>query len=256
MGNVNIRWGSSIGEALSSSAGSTLLAGFGGAVVGGVVSYLLARQSSRETLRRDQDARLDLEHAAALRAMVTAMNLANRVYTLNGVLSEATGKAGADGPWTTLKPVPKQRHAAPRFEATDFVPFIKSGAADLVHRCSLLADRVDSLESSFEAYSTTRLEVEEMAAKSTTFDAAGMGNTVFSGEEAAIVRFKGRNMNLIIAEMADFAARDQADAIKIVDDMNAAFQRYFGKRSGFRLEAAVGGDTSGRDAEPAGNAEE
>lgn len=74
---------------LSTSDISVLLSAILGALIAGVVSWLLARQTSNETLRRDAALRTDALGASALRLMIKASLILSDAQSLDRILREA-----------------------------------------------------------------------------------------------------------------------------------------------------------------------
>jgi hypothetical protein len=72
-----------------------------GAILGGAIatinSFLVARRTSRETLRRDEKARFETRKAAALRAMVKLLIIVNGIETLHRSLE------GLASQWVPLR---------------------------------------------------------------------------------------------------------------------------------------------------------
>lgn len=232
---VTKRWGTDIGELMSSSNFATWMAGLGGAAVGGLISYFIARQTAKESEARDEKVRRLTERAQALNCMVTTMQLANRLYTMRGLLKGAVATPEGIDPWQQLQANTGHRNTAPSYDPTDFVPFINAKLADAVHRALLLAERVSSLEAAHSHYNEKRTELELFLLPFSQLDGAAMQAAV--PQEFQVEAFYRTNtLNTLIRSMADFVERDYNDAKTLLTDMNKAFQQYFGAEANFKFE--------------------
>jgi hypothetical protein len=240
---IGMRWNSELANAVTNPVTATWLAALSGAALGGLISYALARQSSRETLRRDADARTAEEHVSSLRAMVTAMQISNRLFTMNLDLESAAKAPGPTGPWASLKPNAGPGSKPPEFQPVDFVPFINNKKSDIVHRGLLLQERLNALEAGFDAYREMRQDFENFAAPFTKIDSSGAMATFFPPAEAAAAQIKISVMNGLVEQMVSYSREYLADAKSLCDDMSASHLAYFGGRTNFRL-------AYGKDGEP------
>ncbi|WP_144223458.1 hypothetical protein [Mesorhizobium amorphae] len=232
---VTKRWGADIGELMSSSNFATWMAGLGGAVIGGLISYLIARQTANESVAREDKMRRLTERTQALHCMVITMQLANRLYTMRGLLKEAVAAPEGIDPWQQLQANTGHLNTAPAYNPTDFVPFINAKLADAVHRALLLAERVSSLEAAHSHYSDKRTELEVFLLPFSKLDGGSMQAAV--PQEFQVEAFYRTNtLNTLIRSMADFVERDYNDAKALLTEMNNAFQDYFGAEANFKLE--------------------
>jgi hypothetical protein len=225
-------------EIVTSPNFATLLAGLGGAALGGLISFATSRQTARETARRDEETRLSTEKAQALSGLVNTMQLANRLFTLNNQLVKATQPPEGLQPWQMLQASAGQGNRAPDYIADDFIPFINAGHADFVHRALLLADRVDSLEDAYQTYNTQRLQHEQFMLPFSQFIEGAMVTAVPPDRRTEFA-YRTNMLNKLIVEMADYCARDLADARTLITDMNKAFLEYFKEQANFRLDFEV-----------------
>ena len=236
---LSSRWGNDMSEIVASANFATLLAGLGGASLGGLISFATSRQTSRETAKRDEETRLSAEKAQALSGLVKTMQLANRLFTLNNKLVEATQSSEGLQPWQMLQASVGQSNSAPDYTADDFIPFINAKHADFVHRALLLADRVDSLEDAYQTYSSHRLQHEQFMLPFSQFVEGAMVTAV-PPESQTEFTYRANMLNKLIVEMADYCARDLADAKSLITEMNKAFLSYFKERANFRLDLEDG----------------
>ena len=231
---ASVRWGDDLGAALSSPNFATLLAGLGGATIGSIISYLTARQSSKLTLDRDARARFAEERSQALSVMVTTMQLANRLHTLNLKLKDAV--KGEDGDaWQKLQAAPDESIVPLTFDPKDLVPFVDQKSGELIHRLFLLADRTRSIESSFNVYGRLRLEFEDYILPFSKHLPGDALLTSFPDDQLTVARYRINQLNGLIDQMRDYCARDLDDAKSIIDELNAAYRDRFGETGAFQL---------------------
>ncbi|MDI6025609.1 hypothetical protein QBK99_05250 [Corticibacterium sp. UT-5YL-CI-8] len=228
------RWGTDIAELFSSPNFATLLAGVLGAVIGGLISYFIANQTASATEQREKTAALIAERASAFSCMVTTMQLANGLFTLNGYLQEAATPPEGNQPWQMLQATAGTTAQAAAFKPSDFSPFINAGRADIVHRALLLAERYHSLEAGLRSYSERRIELEEFLLPLSTFSEGAMTSAI---PEALLstASYRMTGLNQLITSMAGYCSRDLHDAKEILQAMNDAFTSYFGEHANFRL---------------------
>lgn len=228
------RWGSDIGGLISSPNFATLLAGLGGASLGAVISFVIARQGSKLTLERDTQARVAEERSRALAVLLVTMQLSNRLYTLSlklkGAVSDNQGEA-----WQKLQGAPDETIRPLNYDAKDLAPFIHAERGALIHRVFLLADRTRSLESSWNVYGRLRLKFEEFMLPFSRH-VQGALVTNIPREHETHARYQMDQLNSLVDQMREYCERDLVDAKEIVEKLNAAFKERFGEEGAFQLK--------------------
>ncbi|WMT90135.1 hypothetical protein [Pelagibacterium sp. H642] len=235
---IQSRWTYGVLSQLDASSTATLVAGLGGAAVGGLVSLGLTLISNYVTLRRDREARIENEQALALELISTQLQLSGRCYTIFKAVDSAI-RAAPDNPWTALRPTPRGSSPSLRFRSDSFIPFINAGAAELMNDCLLYADRVDALEAMFNSYSDQRLEMQSMAEANTVIGEDVQGETVFEGAAARVAEFRSKLMNDLIKQMHEVGAAWTEEGAKIAEKVNRVQRQYFGARSRIDMKVAV-----------------
>ncbi|KRB26318.1 hypothetical protein [Mesorhizobium sp. Root172] len=231
------RWGADIGTVITSANFVALLSGLGGAVVGGLISYFIAKQSSRETAARENETMLANEQTQALSCMVTTMQISNRFFTLNKGLKVAATPCVGSQPWQLLQASTGSGSPPLRYTPKEFTPFIKAKSAPVVHRALLLAERLDALEAGFAEYSKRRIELEQFLLPMSSFSSGAMSSAIPPHLHTP-AKYRMETLNRLILQMAEFCERDLADSQALIEELNSAFTAYFGHRANFRLEAA------------------
>jgi hypothetical protein len=84
-------------SSFSSSDVATLVAAFFGAGVGGGISWLMARNTSRETLERDENARKQEKRASGLNLLIKHSMLVTEMYAMKNGIETSLAKAQAAG---------------------------------------------------------------------------------------------------------------------------------------------------------------
>ncbi len=235
------RWGADIEAFAASPSGSTLLAGFGGVLVAGVISYVIAERGSQITLRRDEEARLNVEQAGASRAIITAQRLTNLAYNLQLIVDEARSRVAPNTPaselWSVITPTVMPENAAPQFVSEDFVPFIKAKAADVINDCIRLSDEVETLRACLARYNSLRGSWDAFAAEFSTpvQNPDGSFETTFQSEYASRAAMQAHILGDLVANFADRPARVVAQGKAVATKLSKVSKEYFGNRPGLTI---------------------
>jgi hypothetical protein len=225
----------------ATSDGSTLLSGFGGALIGGAVSLVLARQASRETLSRDAATRRAEEQASALTVLLTAAEMLTYATTFLRHFKPALDAPPSEKMWSRVLPmaVPARSHSG--FAEHDLVPLVRAKAAPLVTRCYQLETDVSALEESFAQYRELRTVWDEAAAAHTKIGQYGQSTTEFPpGEQSRIADFRSFMMESLVRQTVLATPRTVVDAFNLCNDLNDAFRRYLGADLGFKVDIEAG----------------
>lgn len=216
---------------------ATLAAGFGGAVLGGGISWLLARQTGKETRKRDEEARNEHAKASLLQTILKVMQVSNGIYTIHRNIEESVENAPDQGReaaalWTLVQPV-AGRTETPKFDSSDFVPFAVSGRSDLINRIIVASNRYDAIESGFREYNERRLSFQDLAAPYTTLDPSGQHVTVFPEEVATQARMRAYELEQLITQIRDFVNRDLDEIKSVCSDIDKFAKDYLKGKGGF-----------------------
>ncbi|TPM34457.1 hypothetical protein [Mesorhizobium sp. B2-3-5] len=149
---------------------ATLLAGFGGAVLGSVISafvaFLLAKQTSRETLERDEHARVAEQQSYALRLMVKSSLILSDVVALKKLIDESLSNANDRG----LTGLPLWKRVLPivgsyqlyDVDAAELSPLIAAKDSDLMQTAVTLFMQHRNLVEVVRLYSEKRDGVKDI----------------------------------------------------------------------------------------------
>jgi hypothetical protein len=213
--------------ALSPTDASTLIAGFGGAVLGGFISWLLARQSSREAAKKDAEARVSAEKATVLRTLLKMIQISNYLYTLNIFFDKSINRSGAIKLWMRVIPQSQNEDTLPKFEASDFVPFVEMEESEIVNRCMLLSERANSLSAGFKQYVELRLAWQEWSARYTERQPDGSMVSKFVGRQTNVAQAKAIVMESLVQDIWKHLQVDVKDANALCKDISDIAVRRF-----------------------------
>ncbi|MER9840128.1 hypothetical protein NKJ59_02560 [Mesorhizobium australicum] len=191
-----------------------LISGFGGAllgaIIGGAISWLLARQAANESRRRDLDQRLAAEKAAAVRTTLKVQQITNGTFTIAQALRAAVTEAQAKGfeLWQAMKPH-VGRTADVQIYAEDLAPFLEARGNAFVDAITLSALRYGVLETTLTGYSARRARLGELMAPFTVIDMeTGAGITAVPDDQIAVFHTRVFELKDILQQLQDFAEHD------------------------------------------------
>lgn len=227
----------------------SLASGFGGAligaIVGGAISLLLARQASAETLRRDEAERIAVEKLAAFRTMLKVQQISNGIHTTVNFIRDSIGKAHELGlsnkqMWEMVTPVVGLSNPSPTFEASDFTPFVSAGRADIIDRVNMLSARFDSMESSFRRYSERHLELQDFLSPFTTTVAeTGISEAVIPPTHKGSTQVRAKQLNDLIRQVYQYGEADLKEAGLLCDELGKIARSHFKDPNFFALRTAA-----------------
>lgn len=149
---------------------ATLLSGFGGAVLGSAMSafvaLVLARQTSKETLQRDTNARVAQEHSLALRLMVKSSLILSDAIAIKKAIDESLSAANdarlTSRPlWVRVLPIVGS-YQIYDVEAEELAPLIAAKNSDLMHVAVTLFMQHRNLVEIVKVYSDKRDRVKDI----------------------------------------------------------------------------------------------
>lgn len=143
---------------------TTLIAGFGGTLLGSIISYVIARQSSFEIAEKDRVARIEKDRAHAIRAALNVMQITNGIFNIVGHIEAGIEKAEAHGlaekPLHTKVQSTAGSTVSPIiFDVSDLMPFMQKDDKAIANRCLMLQVEFGVLERSNLTYNRLREEL-------------------------------------------------------------------------------------------------
>ncbi len=157
-------------EQLLSPEYINLISGFGGAVFGacvaGAISWLIAKQTATQTLRRDEEARAREQKSHALSLMVKAsLVLADVVATsklIDQSLSNANEKGLTSQPlWQRIVPTVSHKQIY-EIDAAELAPLIEAKAYEIVYAATEMFMQHATLVTALEKYAALRGEMKNI----------------------------------------------------------------------------------------------
>jgi hypothetical protein len=154
-----------VSEGIKVSDISTLVAGVVGAVIGGAISWVQSRQTSKQTLQRDDQSRRAIIENNALSTLLKVQRIANSYHTHKMYFWSQLRAANASVTivpelWQILKSQVAGSEAGISFSAEELVPLQLAGHTDLINECALLAERLQVVERGMIEYTRLRREIE------------------------------------------------------------------------------------------------
>jgi hypothetical protein len=147
-----------------SDATATIVSTVMGALIASIVSLVLARRTSRETLERDRLQRLDQSKSIAFRAMVNLKSIVDNLGTLRGMLQSALNRRPTDDTplWTVVEPiVGHEDDYSVRFSSEEIALFIEAGRSDIAANLQLLAKKNATLGAAIETMNHRRQSLRD-----------------------------------------------------------------------------------------------
>lgn len=216
---------------------ATLVSGFGGAILGSIISWFIAKQSANENRRRDIETRNLQEKTILLQVIIKLMQIMSALYTIHKNIEDAIKKAEKDkfaAPelWMIVQPVAGKPKSI-RFDAVEFVPFAMSNGAEFVNRILLLSARNEAIEEAFMEYSMLHRKFQEFAAPYTHIPpGGGPHSTLFPPEVAPVAKLKAFELNQLINQIREFVEielKEAKDLCEGVDKFAKEFLKDKGK---------------------------
>ncbi|WP_223475882.1 hypothetical protein [Oricola indica] len=232
-----------------------LTSGFGGALlgalVGGFISWLLAKQSSAETLKRDREARDEEQKSYALRLMVKASLVLSDVVAIKNAINQSLSDANERG----LSHLPFWRRVIPivpssksyEVDASELVPLIAAKEADLVTAATEVFMQHATLIAAIDTYFEKRGEIKKLIKRHSGVRDGVVMSELTESEIAALAPYE-LELESIIKEVRSALGPLQANAEKVTFGIGPAIQKHYGDK-GFPIfiadETKIG-DKEGR----------
>jgi hypothetical protein len=221
---------------LDAAALSTLLAGFGGAFVGGLISWLLARQTAREARTRDAADRVEKQRAVAIGTLVKAGIMTNSFYTLHEHMemqirgAQLRGTLGeGDLLWQAVQGAVGEIPTV-SFEASDFLPF--GANLELLNDGLELSARLRTAEKALARYYELRETFGAFAEPFTIIGPDGRFGTQFPPDEAKRAKQKIAQLESLIRDIkqsvSDSLMRAKALTVAIAEAGKQSFANHGG----------------------------
>jgi hypothetical protein len=220
---------------------STLLGAVVGAVVAGLIQFLISRAEFKRNMRQSaaEHRRLRRLQAAdqlrhnktlALQIGVKAMTLVNQMYSTMGLILHSVADASAAGLQSSIiadKMVPMSgiSRDALQFSNDEMAFLFWSDEAILANNLMLVNEKNRSLTDTIHKYSETRLAFPE----------------VVTGNNRQLIAIRTQELQNLADGICQALEEDFRFMLDVMDELPAAFDRAFNQASFFKAEIPRGG---------------
>lgn len=225
--------GSSSSPWISAADSATLISGFGGAALGGGISWLLAGQAARQSMAREEKQRLDASMAVAASASLKLLVITNALYTFQRHISSARATRPPNArPHEVIRPITGLVSYRSHFLATDFQPFFQVDRGDIPNRALRLETRYEALVSTIQTYNREHLELQQMLAPYRPLNHDGLERIRIAADETTIslIATKTQVLDDLMTAVIKFVDTDYGEAQAICSEWDEILHGLFGKR--------------------------
>lgn len=205
-----------------------------GAIVGAAVAYVVAKQSARETLLRDQASQNEKKKSAIFVMSVELVGIIDILADLRSFLSDQLSKRSRKG-WEQAEPwqlvMPRVGHTAsdvPRPDQHALALLFEDGELELMQQLILLSRRCLASHTAFLAYCERREKLSERMPPPVAFE-GNVGRTELTREQAlSLMRFT-LPLNDLIVSLQGQLEEDWALAMDVADKFTLVARRHLGR---------------------------
>lgn len=221
---------------------ATLLAGLGGTILGGLISWAIARQTAAEARATARENHRQSEKSNALKAVIKVAQLANNIYTIHRAIERPIAEARATGDyriaiWPFLRPS-THVHSEINFAVDDLMSFTFAGKSNIIQEMIMLSSRHNTLSEAYSTYCRKREEFQQFSEPFSRYDhATGQHETVLRGEASIRAEMKIFELDSLSKELRASATEynEHAKATCALVDKFAQ-KRYAGTGGFIKLE--------------------
>jgi hypothetical protein len=208
---------------------STLLAGFGGAIIGGVVSWALAWQASHEARWRDFEQRTAVEASAAKSLLFKLIDITNGTDGISRHIAEAeTLRQGEDPLWQHVQAMAGRPNSTPVLDTLEYLPFLNAKYSHLINRATLASQRYAALDGALRLYSERRVELQDILAGYTTLNPIdGQMVTNIPVELRGTVSVRANELESLIQQLKQMSEVNLADDKALCAEVAGAIEEMF-----------------------------
>lgn len=220
---------------------STLVAGIVGAVIGGAISWVQSRQTSKQTLQRDDESRRAIVENNALSTLLKVQRIANSYHTHKMYFWSQLRAANASvtiGPelWQIMKSQVAGSETGINFSAEELVPLQLAGKTDLINECGLLAERLQVVERGMIEYTRLRREIEALLIDHSRRLPDGRVLTEVPKELWEKVSLKSDTLEQFIRQLYADITTDDLKAKALCSGVSQAFMAHFRNSAKFAIK--------------------
>ncbi|MBM3090274.1 hypothetical protein GFB56_05530 [Ensifer sp. T173] len=210
-----------------------LWSGLGGAVLGalvsGVISWVLARQTSKQQLARDSEQRRETEKSQALKAVIKLQAILNALHdtkrTIDGMLTSAEEQGYGDiDLWQKAMPISGLPKEPISFDPQDIVVLFAAQKHDIANDLTLMSSRWASLLENMKDYN--RLRTELVHSIPTDRMEGDRGTFVLNAGQIAMFGPRMHVLNNLMAQVMENLEADLNNGFRVANEMGPALRTY------------------------------
>ncbi len=200
-----------------------------GAAAAAIPAWLLARNTSKETLERDRIARREQMEADAFSGVVKLVSIVNGVAALQRTIEEQIAEAQEAGLagqlWCRVRGLTGLRQEEIKFEARELAVLLAAKEFKYLTEVLLVAERYSTLVAAMQDYADRRRELTDMIPARIE---NGVGTFILNQAEQE--RFGPRILELesMIEELRQTAAKDNEETIRVAGEFGEIARRQLG----------------------------
>ncbi|MBO6857653.1 hypothetical protein [Roseibium sp.] len=212
----------------------SLVSGLGGAVLGaliaGLISWVLARQSAKLTLERDEAAREKEQMGHALSLMIKSSLILSDVVGLGNKIEEALRQTKEIGMpetplWRRIPPTISHKQIYP-VEAIELAPLLEAKEHDLVQTAIEVFLQHATLGTAAEKYNALRSEMKDRIPKHKGTDGNMVHSTLHESEVAALAPHE-LELETLITEILKSVQALKVSAEKVTFGVGPAIRAHY-----------------------------
>jgi len=198
-----------------------------GAIIGGAVSWMLARQASNETLRRDTELRKSQSRIDAFRALLKIQTITNRLHSIIKSFDEMFEAANTQGlvtkleKWQIMMPISGVSSNGMTIDSNDVQMFVDN-ELDISNRSILLSEKYNSLIESIQTYNKKRYEISDLMPAQVQ---GNLGTTTLSQAEYLALQPRWAELRSLAEEIRKALAEDFKFSVELANDIGPAARR-------------------------------
>ena len=215
-----------------------------GAVIAGVISWLLARRTSKETLQRDREQRREEKLGLALQAHVKLKTIIDNLGTLLRMIERALANppSANSRPWMCVEPIIGHRgeHSV-EFTAAELALFLEAQRADIAEELQLLTRRNSTAGVVLETYNARRADLKlKMPPPQMIKD--NHGTTALTKDQYLALVPDMVALDSLIEQLVPALREDLALGLKIAKSFGPVLKAHFGDKRfpGFLIPEKAG----------------
>jgi hypothetical protein len=200
-----------------------------GAVIAAVFSWLLARRTSKETLARDAEQRVEAKLGLALQAMVKLKAIIDNTGTTQRMLATALSSAPIQGarPWQCVEPlIGHPGDYLIEFSASELALFMEAGRADIAEHMQMLARKNAVSGAVIKVYNERRVELTTKMPPPAHVEGTH-GTTELTQEQYLAVARDMAALDSLINQLIPALAEDLSVGLRVAAEFGPALRRHF-----------------------------